>query len=241
VWAISICDLTPPFRDALRFERSAATGEIALVPAIALKAVNGRKSPSPTTPLGLLAVIACRAGSRRSFLLQLASSRPATRSRAASSASAKRGVMRRGREVHQLDIGYPESSLALEKPERQGGVLAGDRAPEVPMRGVAGPPVRLINLFQGTHWTLLGYEIDAASLIAPRAHLHIHRVGRRGDIIDDGGHFHAAYGLTPETRVLVRPDAYVGAIVSAGEVGALSQYLNGVGLTPFAVPGVRRM
>jgi hypothetical protein len=149
--------------------------------------------------------------------------------------------MRRGREVHQLNIEYPESSLALEKPERQGGVLAGDRPPEVPMRGVAGQPVRFFTLFQGTHWTLLGYEIDAASLIAPRAHLHIHRVGRRGDIIDDGGQFRAAYGLTPETWVLVRPDAYVGAIVSAGEVGALSQYLNGVGLTPFAVPGVRGM
>ena len=148
--------------------------------------------------------------------------------------AAKRGVMRRGREVHQLDIGYPESSLALEKPERNGGVLAGDRAPDAPMRGVAGQPIRLFSLFQGPHWTLLGYEVDPASVIAPRAHLHIHRVGVRGNIIDDGGHFRAAYGLAPETWVLVRPDGYVGAIVSADEVRVLSQYLNGLGLHSFA-------
>jgi len=148
--------------------------------------------------------------------------------------AAKRGVMRRGREVHQLDIGYPESSLALEKPERNGGVLAGDRAPDAPMRGVAGQPIRLFSLFQGPHWTLLGYEVDPASVIAPRGHLHIHRVGVRGNIIDDGGHFRAAYGLAPETWVLVRPDGYVGAIVSADEVRVLSQYLNGLGLHSFA-------
>jgi len=144
--------------------------------------------------------------------------------------AAKRGVMRRGREVHQLDLGYPESSLALEKPERKGGLLAGDRAPDAPMRGAAGEPLRLFNLFQGTHWTLLGYEVDSASAIAPRAHLHIHRVGARGDIIDEGGHFRAAYGLTPGTWVLVRPDGYIGAIIAADEARALSGYLNRVGV-----------
>ncbi|WP_238354272.1 FAD-dependent oxidoreductase [Pseudomonas lurida] len=38
------------------------------------------------------------------------------------------GELRRGREVHQLDIGYPESSLALQHPARN-GVAAGDRPP----------------------------------------------------------------------------------------------------------------
>jgi 2-polyprenyl-6-methoxyphenol hydroxylase-like FAD-dependent oxidoreductase len=33
--------------------------------------------------------------------------------------AAKRGEMRRGREVHQLDLGYLDSSLALERPERR--------------------------------------------------------------------------------------------------------------------------
>lgn len=43
--------------------------------------------------------------------------------------AARRGDMRRGREVHQLDIGYPDSPLALEQPKRARGLLAGDRAP----------------------------------------------------------------------------------------------------------------
>jgi hypothetical protein len=44
--------------------------------------------------------------------------------------AARRGDMRRGREVHQLDIGYPDSPLALEQPKRARGLLAGDRAPD---------------------------------------------------------------------------------------------------------------
>jgi len=41
--------------------------------------------------------------------------------------AAKRGDMRRGREVQQLDLAYPTSSLAFETPERHGGVLAARR------------------------------------------------------------------------------------------------------------------
>ncbi|GGE06219.1 FAD-dependent oxidoreductase [Rhizobium anhuiense] len=141
----------------------------------------------------------------------------------------KRGEMRRGREVHQLDIGYPESSFALEKPERHGGLLAGDRAPDAPMRGAAGQPVRLFELFKGAHWTLLGYEVHAA--LPPRTGLHIHRIGRGGDLIDDGGHFRDAYAPTAGDWVLVRPDGYVGAIVASADVWALEAYLANVGLT----------
>ena len=141
----------------------------------------------------------------------------------------KRGEMRRGREVHQLDIGYPESSFALEKPERHGGLLAGDRAPDAPIRGAAGQPVRLFELFKGAHWTLLGYEVQAA--LPPRTGLHIHRIGRGGDLIDDGGHFRDAYAPTAGDWVLVRPDGYVGAIVASADVWALEAYLANVGLT----------
>ena len=38
---------------------------------------------------------------------------------------------------------------------------------------------------------------DAPSLaVPPRPGLHIHRIGDRGDIVDDGGHFRDAYGLS---------------------------------------------
>nr|HBK45049.1 2-polyprenyl-6-methoxyphenol hydroxylase [Xanthomonadaceae bacterium] len=42
----------------------------------------------------------------------------------------KRGGMQRGREVSQLDIGYPDSPLSKELPGRSGGLRAGARAPD---------------------------------------------------------------------------------------------------------------
>jgi 2-polyprenyl-6-methoxyphenol hydroxylase-like FAD-dependent oxidoreductase len=145
----------------------------------------------------------------------------------------KRGDIRRGRDVHQLDIGYPESSLALEKPERRGGVFAGDRAPDAPLTGAAGQPRRLFEMFKGAHWTLLCYEVGQAA-VPPRQGLHIHRIGRSGDVIDEEGYFREAYALTPGDQVLVRPDGYIGAIVASGEASALETYLATVGLGPVA-------
>ena len=144
--------------------------------------------------------------------------------------AAKAGSMRRGREVHQLDLCYPDSSLALEKPARQGGVLAGDRAPDAPIRGASGLPTRLFNLFKGPHWTLIGYEVDRLSGATPRAGLHIHAVGPRGDIVDYGDHVRDGYGVRPGDWVLVRPDAYVGSIVSSDHMSELDAYLERVGL-----------
>jgi 2-polyprenyl-6-methoxyphenol hydroxylase-like FAD-dependent oxidoreductase len=144
--------------------------------------------------------------------------------------AAKRGEMRRGREVHQLDIGYPESPLSLEKPARSGGLLAGDRAPDAPVRGSAGQPTRLFDLFQGPHWTLLSYEALVNSGVPARADLHIHRIGRGGDILDASGHVSNAYGLSAGDWVAVRPDGYVGAIVSSGDIDALEHYFRKVGL-----------
>ncbi len=88
----------------------------------------------------------------------------------------KRGEMRRGREVRQLDLAYPESSLTLERPVRTSGPLAGDRAPDAPIRGSAGERQRLFSLFKGPHWTLLGYRV-ARDLVPARRGLHIHTFG----------------------------------------------------------------
>jgi 2-polyprenyl-6-methoxyphenol hydroxylase-like FAD-dependent oxidoreductase len=139
--------------------------------------------------------------------------------------AAKRGELRRGREVHQLDIGYRESSLALKKPPRAGGLLGGDRAPDAPIRGAGGQPRRLFDLFAGPHWTLLGYEADR-DRVRPRAGLHIHTFGARGDLIDHGNHFRDAYQVWSGDWVLVRPDGYIGAIVASGELAALDGCLD---------------
>lgn len=141
----------------------------------------------------------------------------------------KRGEMRRGREVHQLDIGYPESSLTAEKPERHDGLLAGDRAPDAPMRAAAGQATRLFRLLQGTHWTLIGYHADRARLLS-RPELHIHTFGAGGDLEDHSNHFADAYAPKAGDCMLVRPDGYIGAIISSTEIAALEAYLDGVGL-----------
>jgi hypothetical protein len=143
--------------------------------------------------------------------------------------AAKRGEMRRGREVQQLDLGYVDSSLALERPRRCAGVLAGDRAPDAPLRGAAGQSTRLFELFKGTHWTLFGYQVERAA-VSPRLGLHVHTLGERGDIIDESGSLRDAYLLASGDWVLVRPDGYIGAMVSSGEVGTIETYLRNVGL-----------
>jgi 2-polyprenyl-6-methoxyphenol hydroxylase-like FAD-dependent oxidoreductase len=142
--------------------------------------------------------------------------------------AAKHGAKRRGREVHQLDLGYPGSSLALEAPMRTGGMLAGDRAPDAMLRGAAGQPHRLFSLFKGPHWTLLGYQPPSAMRVPARGGLHIHIVGPNSELDDVSDTFRNAYGVEAGEWVLVRPDGYIGAIVSSGELASLHHYLDRV-------------
>lgn len=143
----------------------------------------------------------------------------------------KRGEIRRGREVHQLDIGYPESPLSVELPEREVNVRAGDRAPDSPVMGAAGQPSRLFQLYKGPHWTLLVHDAGQC-VVEPRAGLHIYRLGQRGDVIDAWSHFQEAYGLASDDCMLVRPDGYIGAILPLGAEGIeqLENYLGRMGL-----------
>ncbi len=61
----------------------------------------------------------------------------------------KRGEMRRGREVHQLDIGYPSSSFAVEKPERRGGLLALRPCPRCTAQRCGRPDDAAVRTVQG--------------------------------------------------------------------------------------------
>jgi hypothetical protein len=49
-------------------------------------------------------------------------------------------------------------------------------------------------------------------------------------MVDEPGCFRDAYALAAGDWVLVRPDGYVGAIVAAGEIGALEDYFHRIGL-----------
>jgi 2-polyprenyl-6-methoxyphenol hydroxylase-like FAD-dependent oxidoreductase len=142
------------------------------------------------------------------------------------------GERRRGREVRQLDLHYRDSWLSLRTAggAAGAGLVAGDRAPDAPVVGAAGQPTRLFTLLQGTHWTLLGYDVDRGSAVQPRAGLHIHTVGRYGDIIDSDGELQKGYGLSSGDWVLIRPDGYIGAILADADNTDLSNYLHDVGL-----------
>ncbi|HEY2388739.1 MAG TPA: FAD-dependent oxidoreductase [Candidatus Binatia bacterium] len=141
---------------------------------------------------------------------------------------ARQGDMRRGREVHQLDLGYPWSSLSLRSPERRGRVAAGDRAPDAPLRGAAGQPTRLFDLLRGPHWTLLTRGRDAAGLPIAGRRLHIHRIGPSGDVQDVENRLSTTYGMRDGDHLLVRPDGYVGALVTAAEGARIGDYLSRV-------------
>lgn len=145
----------------------------------------------------------------------------------------RRGDTRRGREVQQLDIGYRDSALAMEQPARTAGLAAGDRAPDALVWSAAGQSKRLFDLFQGPHWTMLGYHAQRGA-IEPRPGLHIHVLGPHGDLYDENHYFRAAYALAAGSWVLVRPDGHVGAIASTTET--LENYLLKVGLIPAARP-----
>jgi 2-polyprenyl-6-methoxyphenol hydroxylase-like FAD-dependent oxidoreductase len=142
------------------------------------------------------------------------------------------GEMRRGRENHELDLGYFNSPLTLEARARAGRLRAGARAPDAPCRGAGGQPTRLFEVFRGPQATLLGYEAGAEACVTARMGLQIRRVGQGGDLKDDGKHIGEAYDLDPGDWALIRPDGYVGAIVSSGQARALDSFLSRVGLSP---------
>lgn len=147
----------------------------------------------------------------------------------------KKGEMRRAREVHQLDIGYPGSLLFREIGKRRGRLQPGDRAPDAPFKGAGGQRTRLFQLFQGPHWTLL---VHGAMLegVTSRPGLHIHRVGPEDEVIDQWGHIGDAYAMEAGECVLVRPDGYIGAFFDATQSTKLERYLVRLGLARLEAP-----
>jgi 2-polyprenyl-6-methoxyphenol hydroxylase-like FAD-dependent oxidoreductase len=138
---------------------------------------------------------------------------------------AKTGDMRRGREVQQLDLSYPESSLSFEQPARADALLAGDRMPDARLTGASGQQHRLFELLAGPHWTLLAF--GTSGLPSPRPDLRVYTIGR--DLLDEHDALRTACGLHAGDMILIRPDGYVGAIVADPDtlVPYLAQVIGG--------------
>jgi 2-polyprenyl-6-methoxyphenol hydroxylase-like FAD-dependent oxidoreductase len=141
------------------------------------------------------------------------------------------GKMQRAREVHQLDIGYPFSHLNFGAPRENTIPAAGSRAPDARLWRDGTDPVRLFDLFRGTHWTLVGYHVDSATA-TPCPVLHIHIIGPGGQLTDSCDHFRKAYGAKAGDWFLIRPDGYIAALIRHNEPAPLADYFAFVGLPP---------
>ena len=114
-------------------------------------------------------------------------------------------------DIFHLDHNYRGASLSIDRRGDDGILRAGDRAPDGPVTGMSGRPVRLFELLRGTHVMVLNFVSgtkDLASALAPQ-------IGLRAVVIPPTAANHAirrAYGVTDAgpTLFLIRPDGYVG-------------------------------
>ncbi|WP_280460492.1 FAD-dependent monooxygenase [Nocardia carnea] len=121
-------------------------------------------------------------------------------------------AMKRGADTDQLGITYRDPA----DPRR---VAPGDRAPDAPLKNAAGQAVRLFDLFRGPHATLLCFGSAGHPPAGPGTRRYT--VVRPGvpagadELIDVDGHAYAAYDAVDGTRILVRPDGYLGTAPAA--------------------------
>ncbi len=143
--------------------------------------------------------------------------------------------MRRGSDLHQMGVGYPDGPLTTERRTglADGALRAGNRAPDAPCTTPDGTPRRLFEVFQGPHFTLLAVG-DAELPALDGEMIRTCRVGGPApDLLDSEGHARDAYG---EGLFLVRPDGYVA--YAADDASGLPDELARYGM-PLAAPSGR--
>ncbi len=142
------------------------------------------------------------------------------------------GQMQRGRDVQQLDLNYRGSQLARELRQNPGQLQAGDHVSDARLLE-RGNPIRLFDVLQGPHLTLLGYDVPEDALRAFRDFRQMttksvthSKSTRSADLIDFDDQFRDGHGLSAGTFVLIRPDGYVGLMADATDKNAVSEYLR---------------
>ncbi|QRX97185.1 FAD-dependent monooxygenase [Streptomyces noursei] len=154
------------------------------------------------------------------------------------------GSLHRGRNLHQLDVGYPDSPLSreLRTDLPDGALTAGDRAPDAPCTTADGAPTHLFDVFRGPHFTVLALDapdLDPTPLTRAAGATPVrtvHTAGPAPDLLDPDGHLHAAYGTTP-TVFLIRPDGYVAVAAppKTAEAAITEALTTHFGAAPVAV------
>ncbi|MFD7919178.1 FAD-dependent oxidoreductase [Streptomyces sp. NPDC059740] len=143
-------------------------------------------------------------------------------------------ILRRGRELNQLDVGYPGGPLADERrtglPEN--ALRAGDRAPDAPLTTPDGRPRTLFDTYRGPHFTLLTLgDTPTPHHTDPR--LRTIRIGGpHPDLLDP--HHHATTAYAPTGHFLIRPDGYLHTAAPTLTPHDLTTALHTTGSAPVA-------
>lgn len=135
-----------------------------------------------------------------------------------------------------LSLTYRGSPLAHDLDDTT-EIRAGDRAPDAPcVRATSSETVRLFDVFQGTHFTLLAFGARPAPRLPDRytKDVRTHIITRLGTttavdadtLVDSDGHAHRAYGIRDEAMILVRPDGYIGLTGGSFDQESLIGYLH---------------
>ena len=141
-------------------------------------------------------------------------------------------------DLFQLSLTYQGSSLSRDL-DSSTGIRAGTRAPDAPcLQDTSGEPVRLFDLFKGTHWTLLAIGSQPVPQLpdAYKGSLRTYRIIRPGNgitqdnetLIDTEGHTFRAYGIPDHALILVRPDGYIGLTAGSDGAAPIIDYLRAV-------------
>jgi hypothetical protein len=138
----------------------------------------------------------------------------------------------------QLALNYRGSSLAQGDASLSTTLQPGDRAPDSPLQDHLGKPVRLFDLFQGPHFTLLEFASNANK--SPGAYdpaiprYQILRSAeaplREGELIGKDELIWTRYGVASDAVFLIRPDGYIGFIGQQGTAPQVEQYLQPVAI-----------
>ncbi|KQN96058.1 FAD-dependent monooxygenase [Paenibacillus sp. Leaf72] len=133
-------------------------------------------------------------------------------------------TLKRGDEERQLTLSYHGGPLAPADSPATKTLHVGDRAPDAPCNGPGGIR-RLFDVYQGPHFTMLAFGVNAAKALPELswpnggADLHRYTVNSSREVDHNGlndtdGKLTSIYGVTGDALVLIRPDGYIGSIIT---------------------------
>jgi hypothetical protein len=131
-----------------------------------------------------------------------------------------------------LGINYRWSVLSEDHTTGKGATQAGDRAPNVSLRGSSDQaPRRLFDLLAGGRFALLGFAPEAErhlrEFTAARADLgESHLLIAGPDGLNKDEHARAAFDADDDALVLVRPDHHIALTTTTADFAAVDAYLD---------------